>query len=136
MKRETLIQHLFEHGRITAYVQGTRQVIWGVIADVTSDQDSDPLKVRLLNHSAEIQKFDLKDVKGFRIEPYQHTRKALKLKCDCGCKAEQRYVCGNCGATFCGTKHGIQERDKDGNNLDLCDSCAGKVLQETGIKLT
>jgi hypothetical protein len=42
MKRETLIQHLFEHGRMTAYIQGQRQVIWGVIAEVTSEDDSDP----------------------------------------------------------------------------------------------
>ncbi len=128
MKRETLIQHLFEHGRITAYVQGTRQVIWGVIADVTTEEGPDPSKVKLLNHSAEIQKFDLKEVKGFRIEPYQHNRKTPKLKCDCGCKADLRYVCSNCGDTFCGTKHGVQDRDSNGIALDLCDKCVPIIL--------
>ena len=128
MKRETLIQHLFEHGRITAYAQGQRQVVWGVIADVTSEDDPEISKVKLLNHSAEIQKFDLKDVKGFRIEPYQHGRKTPKLKCDCGCKAEQRYVCGNCGATFCGTRHGLQDRDENGTSWDLCEKCVPIIL--------
>jgi len=128
MKRETLIQHLFEHGRMTAYIQGQRQVIWGVIAEVTSEDDPVPLKVKLLNHSAEMQTFDLKEVKGFRLEPYQHERKPPKLKCDCGCKASERYICENCGATFCGTKHGVQARDGNGTAMDLCDKCVPIIL--------
>jgi hypothetical protein len=128
MKSEALKKHLFEHGRMTAYAKDQRQVVWGVIADVDENKETGSGTVKLMNHSAEIQQYDLKNVKGFRLEPYQHGRKAAKLQCDCGCKAEQRYVCENCGATFCGTKHGVQDRDGNGTSMDLCDKCVPIVL--------
>ena len=124
MKRETLTQHLFEHGRLTAYCKGERQVIWGVIADVNCTE------MKIMNHSTELQTFEMKAIKGFRKEPYRYSRKPMVLQCDCGCKAEERYICEVCGKTFCGLKHGVQERNTNGDNLDLCDKCAEKVLNE------
>lgn len=128
MKREALLKHLFEHGRLTAYAKDQRQVVWGVIADVEEDKETGNSTVKILNHSAEIQEYDLKLVKGFRLEPYQHGRKSVKLQCDCGCKAEQRYICENCGATFCGTKHGTQARDDKDTSRDLCGECVNSIF--------
>lgn len=122
MKKETLQQHLFEHGRLTAYAKGERQVVWGVIADVNC------VDITLMNHSREFQKFEMKAIKGFRPEPYQHGRKSLLLQCDCNCKAEERYICEKCGSTFCGSKHGKQERDNDGRAWDLCEKCATEFI--------
>lgn len=127
MKKETLQQHLFEHGRLTAYAKGERQVVWGVIADVNC------VEITLMNHSREFQRFIMKDIKGFRREAYQHGRKSPLLQCDCGCKSEERYICENCGATFCGLKHGAQDRDCTGTARDLCDKCVAEV---TEIKIT
>lgn len=123
MKRETIIKYKAQHGRMTAYVQGERQVIWGEITDVNG-------RVTLKVHSDEelLLKFDFKNIRGFRVEPIAAKKKYPKLQCDCGCKADERYICENCGATFCGTKHGIQDRDERGKAWDLCDKCVPIIL--------
>jgi len=121
MKRETLLRHMFEHGRLTAYHEGERQVVWGVIADVNCDT------MRILNHEAELQKFEMKNIKGFRKEVFNLTRKYSTLTCDCGCKSTDRFICEKCGRTFCGTKHGVLIRDETGTALNLCEKCVSSV---------
>lgn len=116
---------MFQHGRLTAYHNGERQVIYGVIADVNCNT------MRILNHEVEFQTFELKAIKGFRKEPFASQRQIPMLQCDCGCKTDTRYVCEKCGATFCGSMHGITTRDEKGELWDLCDKCAQEIIETT-----
>jgi hypothetical protein len=116
MKKETLLNQMYQHGRLTAYHNGERQVIWGVIAEVTDETAT------LLNHSREFQRFELKAIKGFRKEEFSHRKKYSQLLCDCGCKSEEKYICEVCGGAFCGA-HIVTIRDSGGSSVDTCIKC-------------
>jgi hypothetical protein len=121
MKRETLLPFITEHGRLTAYAKGERQVIWGVITDVNGNH------ITLTNHQNEQQNFEFKDIRGFRREKITLEKTYQKLLCDCGCKAEERFICERCGKTFCGSHHGMQVRNTEGKAQDLCGDCCKEV---------
>lgn len=123
MKKETAINHLFQHGRLTAEHEGKRQMLWGAITAV----DEDGGEICFTNHHNQQVKYKFEDAKDFMPAKFVPKKMYFKLNCSCGCKAEERYICEVCGATFCGTKHGVQIRDKDGNKVNACNECAKTI---------
>lgn len=124
MKKETAINHLFQHGRLTATLEGMRQMLWGAITEVDEEEG----RICFTNHHNQQVRFVLEDAKDFMPTKFVPQRMYAKLNCNCGCKAEARYICENCGATFCGSRHGVQVRDDKGTSRDLCDKCVPIVL--------
>jgi hypothetical protein len=61
MKKETAINHLFQHGRLTAEHEGKRQMLWGAITAV----DEEGGEICFTNHHNQQVKYKFEDAKDF-----------------------------------------------------------------------